>query len=300
MHISRVDLNLFIVFEAIYLEGSVTRASQKLSLTQPAISHALGRLRLLFNDPLFVRQGHGMVSTPLARSIIEPVRRSLRGFEVTLEGLDRFDPATTQKQFTVALRDVLESTMLPPLMARVTQQAPQASIAASQVERRELEGELAAGTLDCAIDVLLPLSNDILRKRIVMDQIVVLARQGHPQVEGGLDLATYLAADHVLVSSRRRGPGLEDFELSRLGLQRRVRLRCQHYFAACRVVSQTDLLLTMPERYARVASLQFGNQIFPLPLEMPAFDMYLYWHGNVDHDPANTWLRHQLAQAAQG
>jgi DNA-binding transcriptional LysR family regulator len=300
MHISRVDLNLFIVFEAIYLEGSVTRASQKLSLTQPAISHALGRLRLLFNDPLFVRQGHVMVSTPLARNIIEPVRRSLRGFEVTLEGLDSFDPATTQKQFTVALRDVLESTLLPPLMATVMQQAPQASIAASQVERRELEGELAAGTLDCAIDVLLPLSNDILRKRIVMDQIVVLARQGHPQVESGLDLATYLAADHVLASSRRRGPGLEDFELSRLGLQRRVRLRCQHYFAACRVVSATDLLLTMPERYARVASEQFDNQIFPLPLEMPAFDMYLYWHGNVDNDPANAWLRQQLTEAAQG
>ncbi|MFT5644548.1 MAG: DNA-binding transcriptional LysR family regulator [Janthinobacterium sp.] len=300
MHISRVDLNLFIVFEAIYLEGSVTRASQKLSLTQPAISHALGRLRLLFNDPLFVRQGHAMVSTPLARSIIEPVRRSLRGFEVTLEGLDRFDPATTQKQFTVALRDVLESTVLPPLMVRVRQQAPQASIAASQVERRELEGELAAGTLDCAIDVLLPLSTDILRKRIVMDKIVVLARQGHPHVEGTLDLATYLEADHVLASSRRRGPGLEDFELSRLGLQRRVRLRCQHYFAACRVVSQTDLLLTMPERYARVASEQFDNQILPLPLAMPAFDMYLYWHANVDNDPANTWLRQQLAQAAQG
>jgi DNA-binding transcriptional LysR family regulator len=300
MHISRVDLNLFIVFEAIYLEGSVTRASQKLNLTQPAISHALGRLRLLFKDPLFVRQGHAMVSTPLARSIIEPVRRSLRGFEVTLEGLDRFDPATTQKQFTVALRDVLESTVLPALMVQVTQQAPQASIAAAQVERRELEGELAAGTLDCAIDVLLPLSNDILHKRIAMDKIVVLARQGHPQVGAKLDLATYLAADHVLASSRRRGPGLEDFELSRLGLQRRVRLRCQHYFAACRVVSQTDLLLTMPERYARVASEQFDNQIFPLPLKMPAFDMYLYWHANVDHDPANTWLRQQLTQAAQG
>lgn len=300
MHISRVDLNLFIVFEAIYVEGSVTRASQKLSLTQPAISHALGRLRQLFDDPLFVRQGHTMVSTPLARSIIEPVRRSLRGFEVTLDGLDRFDPATTQKQFTLALRDVLESTVLPPLMMRVTQHAPQASIAASQVERRELEGELAAGTLDCAIDVLLPLSTDILHKRIVMDKIVVVARQGHPNVNGELDLAAYLAADHVLASSRRRGPGLEDFELSRLGLQRRIKLRCQHYFAACRVVSQTDLLLTMPERYARVASQQFGNQILPLPIEMPAFDMYLYWHANVDNDPANCWLRQQLADVVQG
>ena len=120
MHISRVDLNLFIVFATIYDEGSVTRASQKLNLTQPAISHALGRLRLLFDDPLFERQGHAMVSTPLARSIIEPVRHSLRGFEVTLNKLDRFDPATSQKQFNLGLRDVLESNVLPPLVKRVT------------------------------------------------------------------------------------------------------------------------------------------------------------------------------------
>ena len=103
MHISRVDLNLFIVFDAIYTEGSVTRASAKLNLTQPAISHALGRLRTMFGDPLFVRKGHLMVSTPLARSIIEPVRQSLRGFEVTLNKLNRFDAATTEKQFTLAL-----------------------------------------------------------------------------------------------------------------------------------------------------------------------------------------------------
>lgn len=297
MHISRVDLNLFIVFEAIYVEGSVTRASQKLNLTQPAISHALGRLRLLFDDQLFVRQGHTMVSTPLARSIIEPVRRSLRGFEVTLNGLDRFDPATTQRKFTLALRDVLESTLLPPLMVRIDQNAPQATIAAIQVDRRELENELAAGTLDCAIDVLLPLSADILHTRIVVDKTVVVARKGHPQMNGTLDLETYLKQDHILASSRRKGPGLEDFELSRLGLQRRIRLRCQHYFAACRVVSQTDLILTMPERYARVANRQFDNQLLPLPLETPSWDVYLYWHANVNHDPANKWLREQLQES---
>jgi len=297
MHISRVDLNLFIVFEAIYVEGSVTRASQKLNLTQPAISHALGRLRLLFDDPLFVRQGHTMVSTPLARSIIEPVMRSLRGFEVTLNGLDRFDPGTTRKSFTLALRDVLEATVLPPLVVQVRRQAPLVDIAAVQVERRELEHELAAGTLDVAIDVLLPLSSDILHTQILVDKTVVVARHGHPHINGALDLTTYLEQDHILASSRRRGPGLEDFELSRLGVQRRILLRCQHYFAACRVVSQTDLLLTMPERYARVANQQFDNQILPFPTEMPPFDVYLYWHANVDDDPANRWLREQLIQS---
>lgn len=297
MHISRVDLNLFTVFEAIYTEGSVTRASQKLNLTQPAISHALGRLRLMFDDPLFVRQGHAMVSTPLARNIIEPVRRSLRGLEVTLNGLDAFDPATTTKRFNIALRDVLEATILPPLMLRVRNEAPLVDIAASQVDRRDLQNEMATGELDGAIDVLLPLPNDIMRTRIYQDSTVVVARQGHPAINGTLDIDTYLKQDHVLASSRRRGVGLEDFELSRFGLERHIRLRCQHYFAACRVVSQTDLILTMPGRYASIANQQFGNQILPFPLEVPAFDVFLYWHANVDNDPANKWFRELVIQS---
>ena len=300
MHISRVDLNLFIVFEAIYAEGSVTRASLKLNLTQPAISHALGRLRVMFDDPLFVRQGHLMVSTPLSRSIIEPVRQSLRGFEVTLNKLNRFDPATTEKEFTLALRDVLESTVLPPLMVALEQAAPQAKVAAVQVDRRELESELQAGTLDCAIDVLLPLSPEIRHVRILADRTLVVARRGHPRLQGGITLDAYLEEEHILASSRRKGPGIEDFELSRLGLQRKIRLRCQHYFAACRVVSQTDLILTMPERYARVANQQFDNQLLALPLEMPAWDVYLYWHANVEDDPANKWLRERLTAAMVG
>lgn len=300
MHISRVDLNLFIVFEAIYAEGSVTRASLKLNLTQPAISHALGRLRVMFDDPLFVRQGHMMVSTPLARSIIEPVRHSLRGFEVTLNKLNRFDPASTEKEFSLALRDVLESTVLPPLMVALEREAPHARVAAVQVDRRELESELQAGTLDCAIDVLLPLAADIRHTRILADRTLVVARRGHPRLRDGITLEQYLAEEHILASSRRKGPGIEDFELSRLGMQRKIRLRCQHYFAACRVVSQTDLILTMPERYARVANQQFDNQLLPLPLEMPAWDVYLYWHANVEDDPANRWLRERLTAAMMG
>ncbi len=299
MHISKVDLNLFIVFEAIYAEGSITRASLKMNLTQPAISHALNRLRQLFDDPLFERQGHVMVPTPLARSIIDPVRQSLRGFEVTLNGAERFDAATSERTFSLALRDVLEASVLPPLMARVADDAPTVGLNTLQVGRRELESELAAGSLDAAIDILLPLSNDIRRTLLATDQTVVLVRRDHPLVSGALDLDGYLKLEHIQTSSRRRGPGLEDFELSRMGLQRRVRLRCQHYFAACRVVSQTDLALTMPERLARVVNQQFGNQILPFPLTMPSLDIYLYWHTNIDTDPASVWLRGQIQQAMQ-
>jgi DNA-binding transcriptional LysR family regulator len=299
MHISRVDLNLFVVLDAIFSEGGITKASHKLHLTQPAVSHALARLRELFKDPLFVREGRAMVPTPLARSLIEPVRRSLRELEVTLNELERFDPASTQKRFTVAVRDVLESTLLPSLMRHVIAHAPQIDVAAIRVDRRQLESELAMGTLDAAIDVLLPLSNKIQRARIALDPIVVVVRENHPRIRKRFDLEAYLAEEHILVSSRRSGSGLEDIELSRLGLQRRVRLRCQHYFAACQVVSETDLILTMPERHARVTNRPFGNRILPFPVETPRLDAYLYWHSNVDKEPANRWLREQLVQAFQ-
>ncbi|WP_432382101.1 LysR family transcriptional regulator [Duganella sp. P38] len=301
MHISKVDLNLFIVLEAIYAEGSITRASQKMNLTQPAISHALKRLRELFDDPLFERQGHVMTPTPLTRSIIEPVRRALRGFEVTLTGAARFDAASSARNFAVAVRDVLEASVLPPLMAGIAREAQSATLSTLQVSRKELESELAAGTLDAAIDVLLPLPNEVRRQQLAGDQTVVLVRRGHPLIKRGkLTLETYLQLEHIQTSSRRRGPGLEDVELSRQGLQRRIRLRCQHYFAACRVVSQTDLALTMPDRLARIVNQQFNNQILPLPLPMPSLDVYLYWHANVDNDPANIWLRKQIAATMQG
>ena len=301
MRLGRVDLNLLVVFDAIYTERGITRAAATLHLTQPAISHSLARLRVLFKDELFAREGRAMVPTPLARNLITPVRNALRGLEVTLNELERFDPATTQKRFTVAVRDVFEAPLLPPLLREITRTAPAVDVAAVQVERRELESELASGALDAALDVLLPLSEQVRHRRIRLDRMVVVARKGHPAIKSsrgrGLSLAHYLKQDHVLVSSRRSGPGLEDVELSRQGLSRRIRLRCQHYFAACRVVSDTDLLLTMPGHYARVANQQFGNRILPLPFDMPALDAYLYWHANVDREPANRWLRDKLVAA---
>ena len=145
VHLSRIDLNLFVVFDAIYSEGGITRASKRLSLTQPAISHALGRLREMFDDPLFLRQGKAMIPTPLARVIIDPVRQSLQGFESTLQRVDRFDPATARRHFTVGMRDLRELTVLPNLLRAVTRAAPFIDISVVRAERRQLEARARGG-----------------------------------------------------------------------------------------------------------------------------------------------------------
>jgi DNA-binding transcriptional LysR family regulator len=297
VHLSQVDLNLFVVLESIYREGNITRAGHQLNLTQPAISHSLKRLRDLLQDPLFVRRGAQMVPTPFTRSMIEQVRQALQIFEVNLCESRKFDPKQSRRNFHISVWEYLESVALPILLQRLERDAPEMSITTSRVKRRELEAELASGSLDLAIDVPMTTSEPIHQKRLLREPFVVMVRAGHPRISDALDLDTYLAQAHVLVSSRRYGPSLIDAELSRLGRRRKVVLRCQHNFAACRVVSQTNLLLTLSESHARILSTRFGNRIYPCPVKTAQLEAQMYWHESVENDPANRWLRQHIEAA---
>ncbi len=294
-HVSRIDLNLFLVFDAVYSEGGVTAAARRLNLTQPAISHALARLRHAFDDPLFVRQGRAVMPTPLARRIIGEVRQSIHGLQATLAGATGFRPETARQTFTIGMRDLTETA----LMARLDRAAPQLAVAVVRVGRRTLEAELAAGTVQAAIDVTLPLSDAVRRARLSTEPLAVIARKDHPRIGRRLTLQRYLAEDHVVVTARRRGQSVEDLELARAGQQRRVRLRCQHYFAAARAVSQTDLVCTVTAPVARILGQALPLRLYRFPLPVPAFDAFLYWHGSADTDPANQWLRREIVAAAK-
>ncbi|WP_370231182.1 LysR family transcriptional regulator [Marinobacter nauticus] len=293
MALNRPDLNLLHVFDTIYREGSLTRAAKALHLTQPAISHSLARLRDHFNDPLFTRQGNQMVPTPLARRFLESMRPGLNQIQSAVNQFHAFDPASQRKTYALGLRDVLESTFLPQLISKLAPY-PDMEVQSQRVARRDMETQLAAGKLDFAIDVLLPVSNQTSHELLRQDRLVVLARKGHPVITRGLDMASYLEARHILVSSRAEGPGIEDFELSRHGAQRTIRLRCQHYYAACRVVESSDLLLTMPETYARIIAQNTDIEVLAPPVEMPSIDVHLYWHKAYEQEPALVWFRDLL------
>ena len=297
MALNRLDLNLLHVFDTIYREGSLTRAAKALHLTQPAVSHSLSRLREHFDDPLFSRQGNQMVPTPLARRFLESMRPGLTQVQSAVNQFHAFDPANQRKTYSLALRDILESTFLPQLMNRL-EGFPDLEISSQRIPRRDMETQLAAGKLDFAVDVLLPVSKQTAHERLRRDRLVVLARTGHPLTEGSLTMERYLEAQHVLVSSRTEGPGIEDFELSRFGVQRQIRLRCQHYYAACRVVENSDLLLTMPETYARIIAERSDVRILTPPVDLPAIDVHLYWHKAYEREPALLWFREQLRQIA--
>ena len=238
-----------------------------------------------------------MVPTPRARTLLSSVQPALSQLHSALADLATFDPHHHQKTFTLGLRDVLEATFLPHLMTRL-QPYPGLNIVSQRVPRRAMEKQLAAGQLDFAIDVLLPVSAQTRHQLLQQDRLVVLARPQHPLVNQGLTADAYLAARHVLVSSRSTGPGLEDHALARQGWQRQVQLRCQHYFAACQVVAQTDLLLTMPQSYARLLAPQHQLHMLAPPCTMPAIDVHLYWHRDYEQDPPLQWFRQLLPASA--
>jgi DNA-binding transcriptional LysR family regulator len=291
MDLAKIDLNLFTVFDAIYKEGGITSASKRLHLSQPAVSHALARLRELLNDPLFERHGNEMIPTPRARALAATIGSSLETIEQMLHRAAHFDAATSQRKFAIAMRESHEVHILPRMIDILQREAPNVDIATVRIERRDLEDDLQSGVLDCALDMALPLSAAICRKQLNAEPLVVLARKDHPVVRNELDLATYLSQDHILVTGRRHGDGLEDTALSRRGMSRRIRVRCQQHAAANEVVIQSNLLVTMPRSHAELVNRRAQNQVFAFPAEIPMLELFLYWHANMDEDPAGKWFR---------
>lgn len=302
MHIGRVDLNLYRVLDAIYREGSISRAAMALNLTQPAVSHALARLRETYGDQLFIRAGKRMMPTPLTHAIIQPVRDALTALQQTLAAPTRFDPATNRKQIVLGMRDIVETVLVPELVPLLEREAPLTHVASVRVARRDMESELSNGRLDLAFDVLLPVGASIRHSKLMESRFVVVSRKRHPLLRGGLTLEKYLQLRHVVVSSRRSGPTVEDFELSRLGVHREIGMRCQNFFVAWRTITHSNMLLTVPESLTRYSGFDPDLKIWPMPAALPDLGVHMYWHESVHDDPANGWLRERITglQVRQG
>lgn len=298
--ISRVDLNLFVVFDVIYREGNLTRASEALNLSQPAVSHALSRLRERFDDPLFERSGKKMLPTPLAKAIVERVRDGLGNLESTLSDGLIFDPATAERTFTIAMRDVLEAKALPEIAMHLKAMAPNISIRSVRMARRDIESALMRGTIDFAADVLIPVSKQLRHSLLGSEELSVMMSKQHPlaQSDATFDLPAYLAAKHIQVSGRPDGPGIEDVALSRLGESRDIAMRCQHFYAGAQVIEKTDWLLTLPTTYATALcdeNNSNGKNVFlPLPFKTEPLEVHLYWHEKAEQDPAMVWCKKQI------
>ncbi|HZI09038.1 MAG TPA: LysR family transcriptional regulator [Myxococcus sp.] len=293
--LARLDLNLFRVFDVVLRERNLTRAAEVLFLSQSAVSHALSRLKEQLGEPLFVREGRGVAPTPLAERLAPEIREALALLQQAVDRTRDFDPRRDVGTFTLAMNDVLEPSILPPLVARFRATSPEVRVSSIRLERARLERDLASGRLDLAIDVEQPTGADLRHMALIRDTFCVVSRRRRR-----LDVAAYMAARHVTVSSRRTGLAVEDLVLSRLGYQRDVSVRCQHHQAACRIVAESDLLLTMTRRRAEELNAGLGNHLLAMPLALPPLELHLYWHRHTDTEPRGRWLREELLALTEG
>lgn len=289
---ARLDLNLLRVFDAIAQQRNLARAAAHLHLSPSAVSHALARLRTQLDDPLFERHGRGVTPSALARRLAPEVRDALSRLEAALNRAHPFDPAQDLRQLRIAMPDELETDLLPLLSERLRAAAPAARLDSVRIDRANLAADLAAQRLDMAIDVVRLNDPDLRQQQIGDDRFVVVGRVGRDR-PGRRD---YLAARHVIVSSRRSGLTLEDLHLQQHGMRREIALRCQLLDAACAIVAASDLLLTLPRRHAEQAQRQHRLAQFEAPVPLPPAALFCTWHRLRDADPVLHWLRAQLPQ----
>lgn len=295
MSFSKVDLNLFIVFDAIYTEANLTRAGQIVGITQPAVSNALARLRDTFNDPLFIRTAQGMVPTPMAQNIIGSVRHALQLLRTSVQESRTFNPAEASKTYRISMPDIIEQMLFPPLFQRLSKQSPFIRMESLLSKRRETTRDLATGHLDFALDAPLNTDPQVRHTKILEDRYVCALRPGHPLAADSITLEQYLSLPHIHISSRRNGLGHIDLALGKQGLQRNIVLRSQHYLMATSVLRDTDMSITVPEYFARRHKLHY----MPLPVsDIPRLETHLYWHESTEQDPANRWMREQIIDLA--
>ena len=295
--LASIDLNLLVALDALLIERSVTRAARRLGITQSALSHLLGRLRALLGDPLLVKAQGGMTPTVLAQELAAPLRSALAEIEHALRVRPRFLPETSQRQFTVACADYGMLVLLPHLMRRLGALAPGVSVTARPATASAAQ-DLLAGQLDLVIGALPPEAPDLLGRKLFDERFVCLVRRDHPQVGDTLTLEQYVALPHLLISPMGGGVTWVDPVLERLGMRRHIALRVPHYLVAPLVVAETDLILTVAARVARVfGSAVAVREVVP-PLEIPGFAVSMYWHPQRTEDPGHRWLREQVAAVA--
>ena len=288
-----IDLNLLVVLDALLHERNLTRAAARLPMSQPAMSHALARLRTLLGDPLFHRTRGGLRPTPHALALETPLRDVLAQVRRLLAGAV-FEPAASRRAFRLAMSDYGASVLLPSLMRRLRRDAPGIDLEISYASRSGMIAGVADGQLDLALAVFGETPAEIQRAVLFEEGFVCVAdaAAGLPST-----LEDYLARPHVLAAASQDQRAAEvDAALARIGQSRRVALRLPHWTAAPAVLAGTDLVLTVARR--AVTPTPAGLAVGPAPLANPPLGVEMIWHQRADADAGLGWLRALLGQLA--
>ena len=295
MSSTKIDLNLFTVFDAIYSQQSLTRAAGVLHVSQPAVSSSLAKLRSIFDDPLFVRTSAGMTPTPLARQLVGTVRESLKNLDNCVATRIPFDASTARRSFRIHATENAELILLPMLLKQLKNRAPGIDLEVVFFDRREVAYEMASGNVHLAVDAPLLSHPELISQPLQADDYVCVMRADHPLSNTTMTLDDFLSHEHIHVSSRMKGSGHIDLALRSIGHKRHTALRLQHYAALPALLAQSDFLAAVPATVANHWHLASHS----LPFETPKLELQLFWHKSVEHDPAILWLREFTTEVAQ-
>lgn len=297
MNLATIDLNLLVAFEALMAERNVTRAGQRLGLGQPAMSAALGRLRLTFKDELLVRvPGAPMRPTEKAASLFQPVSEVLARVRQVFDAEAGFDPAQTKAVFRIATGDHPATMVLPRFLEILASRAPGVDVRLTALDKRDAFDQVDRGEIDLLIGSFRNVPKRIRRRQLYTDGYIGVIRRGHPALaaDGTLTLDAYVAVPHVLVTLAADDRGIVDEVLARSGQRRRVAVTVSDFHLVPQIIARTDMIGHLPCRIA--ADLVRGTNllVFPPPVALPPWNVDLFWGGVSDAEPGAKWFREQL------
>jgi DNA-binding transcriptional LysR family regulator len=281
------------------VEGNVTRAAGRIGIGQPAMSHALGRLRTLLQDELFVRAPDGVRPTPRAQALAGPIRVVLAEIQETLLPKDgTFDPAAAEQSFLLGMPDDIEIALLLRLVEHLQAEAPKVRLQVRSIDRFRILEQLDEDRLHLGIGMFTEGATHHKRRQLYTFNYLCLYDPALLPIEPPITLDDYVTVAHVLGSLREDAHGVVDDALAPLGLSRAIAVTTPHFNAVPFVLRHARMIATLPERTARYFAERLGLVTSPVPVELPDFIVSMLWHASYDHDPAHRWLRQAVARLA--
>ena len=299
MHIFSLDLNLMTVFDALMVNRNVTKAGKDIGRSQPAVSHALARLRALLGDQLFVKTSDGMVPTPRALRLHRQVRQALSNIETAINDEEAFEPASAKRTFIIAMVEHAAFVLMPRLINRLSVDAP--GIDLNVVAVTEVPGveQIDSGQCEMAIALQSPnLPGHISSQLVYREKFVCVMRADHPVLQTPFTLNDYLAYPHSAVRTSGNAVSLVDLALADLGLERRVAVGISHVLLTNLLLPGSDLIASLPQRNAAYFASERGLAVRELPFEVPEFETHMAWHQRYEDDPSHSWMRGLISQVA--
>ena len=291
------DLNLLIVFDAVMQERSVTRAGSRIGLSQPAMSHALNRLRYMLKDELFVRTPDGMVPTPRAEALAQPLRNALSEMQHALEPA-AFEPASSERRFTLSVNNYAAAVIVPPLVPAIAAAAPGLSLDLRPSGTLDVVEQLDRGEIDLALGAMAGPGERFVAAPLLEDGFVTVMRRDHPASRRKLTPQAFAALRHLEISSSREDTSFIDRWLEERKLARRIALRAP-YLSAAAILARSDLVATLSRRIAEAFIRDHALELKTPPYPSPRLKTAMLWHRRLDRHPAHRWLRDTITAVAR-